>query len=109
MSLLQMFACEGCGATVRARDTLLGTDPPLDWLQIEGPATQDEVPNYRQNRPSRHVCSPACMAVLAERLAEMDGALVPLSECVRQSTHEDADDILSQHPRSRAGRPGQMR
>ena len=43
MSLLQMFACEGCGASAEAGDGGGSPDVPLDWLAIEGPVTDDEV------------------------------------------------------------------
>ncbi len=53
---------------------------PDDWLVIEGPAVEDEVEEFRFNAPERHVCSPACLVVLAQRLAELPDAIQPLAE-----------------------------
>ena len=81
MSMLQTYACEGCGAAVDGRTGAAGNARiPDDWLVVEGPAVDDEVEEFRFNTPERHACSPACLAVLAERLAELPDAIQPMAE-----------------------------
>ena len=84
MSLLTMFACEGCGASAEARISILGIpEPPKAWLVVRGPATDDEarVVSHRNDRaPKRHACSPACLVDVAMRLAELPGARQPAGQ-----------------------------
>lgn len=82
MSTLQVLSCDGCGAT--ASETSYGQlCPPFDWLEIEGTATvaeADETGEYRVYAPKRHACSPACLLVVAQRLADLDNALQPVNQ-----------------------------
>ena len=81
MTMLQMYACEGCGAAIDPRIGPAGIARiPDDWLVVEGPAVEEEVEESSLNAPERHVCSPACLVVLAQRLAELPDAIQPVAE-----------------------------
>lgn len=88
MSLLQMFACEGCGATAEPRrcsvDKIMGfANPPDEWLVVTGPATRAEAKALADpgaKPPKRHACSPACLVDVAARLAELPNAITPAGQ-----------------------------
>ena len=81
MSQMSTACCEGCGATADPNISITGTARiPDDWLVVEGPAVGDEVRNSGLNVVERHVCSPVCLVVLAQRLADLPDAIQPAAE-----------------------------